>query len=225
MQEVVKKIRQTDQYSVAMISMQTAKNKTSEEKVLEIFLRKMSQAFRIEFPRMDSISDIASLFTRQYFQKPVILIIDEFDSLNEEFINSFADVFRDINHAPRRSDQRVYEAVFHFSIYAYLNEFLRSKKANVLPEFPTGNGKIDILIQYRDQQYEIELKSFRDSAAYKSALGQTAQYGKHLGLSEIFLVSFIESIDEKTRGMYETVYQDSQWGVTVKPFFIQTGRI
>jgi hypothetical protein len=41
--------------------------------------------------------------------------------------------------APRRSDMRVFEAVFHFNLYAYINEFLRSKKGQVFPEFPTGN--------------------------------------------------------------------------------------
>ena len=50
---------------------------------------------------------------------------------------------------PRRSDQRVYEAVFHFNLYAYLNEFLRERRGRVFPEFPTGNGKIDLLIRYR----------------------------------------------------------------------------
>jgi len=128
-------------------------------------------------------------------------------------------------NAPRRSDQRVFEAVFHFSFYSYFHEFLRGKKVNVFPEFPTGNGKIDILIQYRDQKYGIELKSFRDSAAYKNALEKAAHYGNQLGLSEIFLVSFIESIDDETRETYQKHFYDPNYAVTVKPFFIQTGLV
>ena len=51
---------------------------------------------QIRFPKISSISDISDLFTTEYFQKPLVLIIDEFDSLEEEFINSFVNIFRDI---------------------------------------------------------------------------------------------------------------------------------
>jgi len=69
------------------------------------------------------------------------------------------------------------------------------------------------------------LKSFRDNAAYKSALGKAAHYGKQLGLTEIYLVSFIETIDEETRGIFEKPFTEPVTGVTVKPFFIQTGLV
>jgi len=127
--------------------------------------------------------------------------------------------------APRRSDHRLFEAIFHFNFYSYFSEFLRSKKVNVYPEFPTGNGKIDILFEYGDKRYGIELKSFRDNAAFRMALEKAAHYGKQLGLSEIFLVNFIESIDDKTRETYQKPYREVVTGVIVKPFFIQTGLI
>ncbi|HLP44502.1 MAG TPA: AAA-like domain-containing protein [Candidatus Deferrimicrobium sp.] len=127
--------------------------------------------------------------------------------------------------APRRSDQRLFEAIFHFNIYSYLHEFLRSKKVVVFPEFPTGNGKIDLVLQYENQVYGIELKSFRDEAAFQQALKKAAHYGKQLGLTEIFLVSFIETVDDETRAIFEKPYLDLDWQVTVKPFFIQTGVI
>jgi hypothetical protein len=128
-------------------------------------------------------------------------------------------------NAPRRSDLRVYEAVFHFSLYAYIDEFLRSKKGRVFPEFPTGNGKIDLLIQYNESTYGIELKSYTDQAGYRQALRQAAQYGKQLGLAEIYLVTFVDVIDEKNRQTYEVDYQAPQTGVTVKPIFIQIGDV
>jgi hypothetical protein len=130
--------------------------------------------------------------------------------------------------APRRSDMRVFEAVFHFNLYAYINEFLRSKKGQVFPEFPTGNGKIDLLIQYQNITYGIELKSFTDHAGYGDALKQAAGYGKQLRLDHIYLVFFIESIDEKYRQIYEKDYYDTDTGssgVTVHPIFIETGKI
>ncbi|MCP4148502.1 MAG: hypothetical protein GY757_12220, partial [bacterium] len=127
--------------------------------------------------------------------------------------------------APRRSDMRIYEAVFHFNLFAYLDRFLRRKKGYVFPEFPTGNGKIDLLIRYSGHIYGIELKSFTDEAGYKEALKQAAKYGKQLKLPEIFLVAFVETIDEKSRKIYEADYKAPEYGVTVTPIIIQTGTI
>lgn len=130
-------------------------------------------------------------------------------------------LFRDV---PRRSDLKVYEAVYHFNLFSYINEFLRSKGGRVYPEFPTGNGQIDLIIDYGGKVYGIELKSYTDQAGYKSALKQAARYGKNLGLSEIFLVIFVERIDDKSREKYEVEYRDREGeNVSVIPVFIETG--
>jgi hypothetical protein len=125
--------------------------------------------------------------------------------------------------APRRSDMRIYEAVFHFNIFSYLHSFLRDKEADVFPEFPTGNGKIDLLIKHNNKTYGIELKSYTDHTGYERSLKQAAQYGKKLGLVEMFLVIFIESIDNSNRETYESIYRHPETGVKVNPIFITTG--
>jgi hypothetical protein len=125
--------------------------------------------------------------------------------------------------APCRSDLKIYEAVYHFNLFSYLNEFLRGKGATVVPEFPTGNGKIDLIIKYKGIRYGIELKSYKDQAGYRTALKQASLYGKRLGLPEIYLAVFVESIDENTRTKYEVDYQDEEMGVIVKPVFITVG--
>lgn len=127
--------------------------------------------------------------------------------------------------APRRSDQRIYEAIFHFNLYAYLDRFLQNKKGSVVPEFPTGNGKIDLIIKYNNIPYGIELKSFTDQPGYHQALRQAARYGKQLQLNEIYLVTFIETISEKMQDEYEKDFTDEDTEVTVKPIIIQTGTI
>ncbi len=476
MQELVRRLKQTDEYHVGIISMQPAKKKASEEKVLEILLDKMTQIFKIPFPKIEFISDLASLFTKQYFQKPVILILDEFDALKEDFINSFADIFRDIfisrtsepdqkspdktfilhglaligvrsvlgienvqgspfntqrtlqipnltleevrgmfqwyekesgqaiepsvidqiykefngqpgltcwfgelltegcqwytndkskpitanefeivravatyvlpnnnilnliskakeeankrlilkmfqtdekitfsfdNNAmnalymhglvepetvdqktyymkfaspfvqkrlfnyfsgqyfndlgklvdpfismsdvitdttlnipnilklyqtylkknsvwlfkdmPRRSDMHIFEAIFHFNLYAYLSEFMKSPGGRVIPEFPTGNGKIDLILTYGTNRYGLELKSFANERNYHESLKQASKYGKRLELAEIFLVVFVESIDDTNRAKFEVEFAASEIGVKVLPIFIETG--
>ncbi len=127
-----------------------------------------------------------------------------------------------LDDVPRRKDLRIYEAVFHFNFYSYLNEFLKPRSGRVIPEFPTGNGKIDLLVTYAGRRYGIELKSFASEWEYNEALKQAAKYGKQLNLTEIFLLFFVETIDDGSRKKYEADYKDKETGVTVKPFFINT---
>lgn len=96
MQEVVEKIRQSGEYHIGMFSLESLKEEKNINEILAVFVEKMVETFDKEFPPIKKIRDIRSFFTTKYFQKPVILIIDEFDSLGENFINQFAAIFRDI---------------------------------------------------------------------------------------------------------------------------------
>lgn len=127
-----------------------------------------------------------------------------------------------LKDAPRRSDLRVYEAVFHFNFYTFLHNFLEDKGGQVYPEFPTGNGKIDIIIKYRDRVYALELKSYRDRPAYDRALSQAAQYGRQLGLQQVYLIFLVEYIDDTHRHTLETEYRPPEAGPRVTPIFIET---
>lgn len=91
------------------------------------------------------------------------------------------------------------------------------------PEFPTGNGKIDLLIHYNDILYGIEVKSFTNVYSYKHSLVQAANYGNRLKLPEITLVFFTESINEQTREKFEVDYVDAPTRVTVIPVFVAVG--
>ncbi len=125
--------------------------------------------------------------------------------------------------APRRTDMRIYEAIFHFNLYAYLNSFLKSPGGRVYPEFPTGNGKIDLIITYQGKRYGLELKSFTNLRDYKTALRQAAHYGSQLKLPKIFLVFFAPYIDKDNREKYEKEFLDKASNVKVIPIFVTTG--
>lgn len=134
--------------------------------------------------------------------------------------NTATQLFR---NAPRRvTDLRIYEAVYHFNLYRYLSEFLERYDGRVIPEFPTGNGKVDLLIHHAGQLYALELKSFTSRRDYQKALVQAAHYAHQLGLVEITLVLFIEQVDEGNRRTFEHLYTDSTTGVTVVPLFVVT---
>ncbi len=128
-----------------------------------------------------------------------------------------------LKDAPRKADLRIYEAVYHFNLYMFLAEFLRSRQGQVYLEFPTGNGKIDLIIKYSDQVYGLEVKSFTDEFGYKEALKQAARYGQQLQLAEITLVFFVEYVDDANRNKYEIIYEDKETGVRVIPIFVETG--
>ncbi|MBI1928825.1 hypothetical protein HYR99_31845, partial [Candidatus Poribacteria bacterium] len=61
-----------------------------------------------------------------------------------------------------------------------------------------------------------------DDFGYREALTQAAGYGQQLGLGEISLVCFVETIDEANRKKYETVYVEPETQVTVVPIFVET---
>ncbi|CAN2040516.1 hypothetical protein GMMP15_1830011 [Candidatus Magnetomoraceae bacterium gMMP-15] len=128
-----------------------------------------------------------------------------------------------LEDAPRRKDLRIFEAVYHFNLYMYLYNFLTPQKAKIWPEFPTGNGKIDIIIKYSDQIYGIELKSYINERAYKDAIKQAALYAVQLKIKEISLVFFVEYIDDENREKYEINYFDEKTEVKVETVFVRTG--
>jgi len=123
----------------------------------------------------------------------------------------------------RRTDLRIYEAVYHFNLYMYLSHFLSSFEGQVYPEFPAGNGQIDLIISYAGQTYGLELKSFTNQREYRQSLKQAARYGQQLKLEQITLAFFVDYIDEENRRTYEARYVDEETEVMVKPIFVATG--
>ncbi len=119
----------------------------------------------------------------------------------------------------RKKDLQISEATYHFILYSWLERFLY-QKASVIPEFPTGNGKIDLIIKKDTDVYGIELKSFSDIYDLKKGIKQAAAYAKQLKLQEIHLVIFIESIDPENRTAIEIEYFDTDTQVRVYPQFI-----
>ena len=109
-------------------------------------------------------------------------------------------------------------------MYLYLTSFFNSYETQIQPEFPTGNGSIDLLIRHAEQLFGMELKSFANKHQLTKALIQAAKYGKQLGVLEIWLVLFIETVDDQNRQRFEADYTDSKTGVIVHPQFVQTGK-
>jgi hypothetical protein len=96
---------------------------------------------------------------------------------------------------PRRADLHFTEAVGHFHLYAWLHAAI-GRRCVTSPEFPTGNGKVDIHIRCREKKGIIEIKSFVDMSETRKAIQQAAAYAGSLGLSSVTLALFVPVEDE-----------------------------
>jgi hypothetical protein len=123
-------------------------------------------------------------------------------------------------NVPRRKDDlRVYEAIYHFNIYRYLYDLLKSWEVEVVPHFPTGNGKIDLILKYKQKLYALELKSFKNMNLYEKGIVQAADYGRQMGLKEVSLLVFVEVTPEEVKKL-ERVVEKNGVNVSVLPIGI-----
>ncbi|MDM8526569.1 ATP-binding protein [Anaerolineales bacterium HSG24] len=104
MRQIVDRIMERDDFEVAILTLQSTKTTKNEQGVLKVFVEELRDGFGKDFPDLTSWEDLKSLFSHTYFDKPVILILDEFDSMGEQFINNFANEFR--NMYGRRMNER-----------------------------------------------------------------------------------------------------------------------
>jgi hypothetical protein len=67
---------------------------------------------------------------------------------------------------------------------------------SVSPEFPTGNGRVDLHLKCGEKRGIIEVKSFRDLPELKNSKEQAARYAGKLGLLTVTLAVFVPVEDE-----------------------------
>ncbi|QTA82410.1 AAA ATPase-like domain-containing protein [Desulfonema limicola] len=97
---------------------------------------------------------------------------------------------------PRRSDLHYTEYVGHFHLYFWLQNAV-GRLCSVSPEFPTGNGRVDLHLRCKDRQGIIEVKSFKDQSELEYSRKQALKYAQNLELSAITLAVFVPVEDEE----------------------------
>ena len=96
---------------------------------------------------------------------------------------------------PRRADMRLTEAVGHFHLYSWLLQAVGGYCV-VSPEFPTGNGRVDLHVKCGEKFGIIEVKSFKDLASLDQWVVQTAEYAAKLNLHTATMALFVPVEDE-----------------------------
>ncbi|QTA81423.1 AAA ATPase-like domain-containing protein [Desulfonema limicola] len=97
---------------------------------------------------------------------------------------------------PRRADLHYTEYVGHFHLYFWLQNAV-GRLCSVSPEFPTGNGRVDLHLRCKNRQAVIEVKSFKDQAELEYSRNQALKYAQKLELSAISLAVFVPVEDEE----------------------------
>lgn len=97
---------------------------------------------------------------------------------------------------PRRSDLHLTESVGHFHLYAWIQQAV-GDQCLVSPEFPTGNGKVDIFLRCGSVQGIIEIKSFEKQSKLNTYAAQAAHYASSIGLSEVTLAVFVPTREQE----------------------------
>jgi hypothetical protein len=95
----------------------------------------------------------------------------------------------------RKTDLKLKEAVGQFHLFSWLRDAV-GRRCVVSPEFPTGNGTVDIHLFCGNQRGIIEVKSFVDSYQIKSDREQAADYAKNLGIDCVTVAVFIPVLEE-----------------------------
>lgn len=107
---------------------------------------------------------------------------------------------------PRRTDLHLTEAVGHFHLYAWLRDAI-GRWCIISPEFPTGNGKVDLHLRCNGNEGIIEVKSFVDQLTFKASLIQAARYASSLGLTNILMAVFVPTHDTKVLSTLSTSHE------------------
>ncbi len=104
------------------------------------------------------------------------------------------------------------ESAWHYSLDGYIYFFIERLGGKVLVEVPTGRGRVDILILYKNKEYIIETKRYTDNSYYKAGKKQLAEYLKSEGLREGYYVVFSnvhqdeDKLKEKEKIEGKTIY-------------------
>jgi hypothetical protein len=157
---------------------------------------------------LEPLDELTDVFASASLNLPALLARykDYLVRLREKGINPWKEQPR------RKKDLKLTESVGQFHMFTWLKEAV-GRRCVVSPEFPTGNGKVDLHLQCGKQRGIIEVKSFVDSYQIKSDREQAADYAKNLGISSVTIALFIPVLEESVLEKLST--QETVLGVEV----------
>ena len=145
---------------------------------------------RMPILALEPLDDLADVFTAAGLDVPALLA--RYRAYLIRLRGTGQDPWKE---QPRRADLHLRESVGHFHLYAWLRDAI-GRRCVVSPEFPTGNGKVDLLLRWEGRTAVLEVKSFKDLYEVPRWREQAARYARGQGLDRATLALFVPSEDE-----------------------------
>ena len=94
--EALWRLEEDDRFFVAKINLEIIKNEKDPLEVVRVIVEELQKAEVLKNENIRSFNQFSSLFENDRLEKPLILILDEFDSLDSSVISDLVAVFRNI---------------------------------------------------------------------------------------------------------------------------------
>ena len=146
---------------------------------------------RLPILALEVLDDLADVFAGPVLDLPALL-----DRYKGYLMRLRAKGLDPWQGQPRRADLRLTEAAAHFHLYAWMRQAFNGCGV-VSPEFPTGNGKVDLHVRCGEKAGIIEVKSFTNLRQLHSARKRAADYAASLGLDRVTLAIFTPLKDDE----------------------------
>ncbi|HLP45790.1 MAG TPA: PD-(D/E)XK nuclease domain-containing protein, partial [Candidatus Kapabacteria bacterium] len=80
------------------------------------------------------------------------------------------------------------ESAHHLLLMAFLQRIVNG--GEIIREMAVGNGRLDMLVKFKNQEFALEIKIKRDNITIEEGKEQLSNYLDRLGLAEGYLVIF-----------------------------------
>jgi len=101
MQQILFQLKKDPRFDTIKINLEDMKDKTSAQEILRSLAGKIGEGLDKSFSDIDNQEKFMGIFKKGLLNKPLILILDEFDALLEEGINAIVSAFRNIHTTNR----------------------------------------------------------------------------------------------------------------------------
>ncbi len=113
MNEVLFRLAEDNRFRVLKLEMEYLKMQEDVDRILKSIAKSLIKYLNLEEQDINIPDDFHTLFMKENLDKPLILIIDEFDALAEDAISSIVSVFRHIYNSRKKDPSSQKEYLLH----------------------------------------------------------------------------------------------------------------
>jgi len=119
----------------------------------------------------------------------------------DELLDNFRDFIKRAGYKILEVPETPQEFVGQYLLLTYLDLFVRKIGGHLYPEVPTGRGRMDIVLLYRNEKHIVETKLWRGEKRYQSGKRQLSEYLDKEGIGKGYYIVFDHR--QHSQGRYE----------------------